>query len=491
MNSGRRRAVEVARTRATAAPSRVELEVAWQRLSAAGHQHLFDHWEARPADARRKMEDSLRSMADAALELVRLLGVDGSPVTEARPRPPEGSRSTGVTPAPVWVPAGGERETLRATGEERLRLGACACLTVAGGQGTRLGASGPKGVFPISPLRRASLFQLFAEKLLAAKRRYGAAIPWLVMTSPLNHDETVAFFERNAHFGLPSNDVTFFPQGMNPVFDDVGRLALAVDGGLLLSPDGHGGVLKALRAACAQRLEERAIRHIFYGQVDNPLLTFPDPMFLGAHLESESQLSTKVIARRSADERMGVACLRDGVPHIVEYTDIDSELASARDDSGNLRLAFGSIAAHIMDVPALFDWESDLPLHTARKEADILTVNEQGVQIERSMVIKYERFVFDAIPNARGAIFFGCDRDEEFAPLKNQSGDDSIETCQQGQSNKFRAWCEQIGIAVSTQDARGAPVVLEVSPLFADSAPELKARLHNTVTRIDESRLFA
>ncbi len=466
----------------------MEPQAARERLAAADHDDLFAHWDARPAGARRQLEASLRLLDDDAFALIaRLQAV----TQEGEDAAGTGGSGGTLTAAPVLMPVDAELGRLREQGEEVLRGGVCGCLTVASGQGTRLGIGGPKGVFPVSPVRNASLFQVFAEKLRAAERRYGTTVPWFVMTSPLNHAETEAFFQDNEFFGLREGAVTFFPQGMHPVFDQQGRLMMAADGGLMQAPDGHGGVLRALRIAAADQLASAGVRYLFYGQVDNPLLTFPDPVFVAAHQAAGSQLSTKVVARKSAGEKMGVPCLRDGAPEIVEYSDIDSEVAAARDGEGNLLLAFGSIAAHVMDVPALFDWGSRLPLHVARKEAEVLVPTAAGATVERTTVIKYEHFVFDAIQRARSPLFVACERAEEFAPLKNETGDDSIATCRQGQSDKYRGWCEQAGIPVARVDADGQPVLVEVSPLFADSVAELKTRLQNTVTRIDETSLFA
>ena len=469
----------------------MELKSARERLSAAGHDHLFAHWAVRPERARHQLEASLRSLDEDALALVarHQSATKKAPVSTGRSGP-NGGAGRGVAPAPVLTPTGAELHTLRGRGEETLRAGVCGCLTVAGGQGTRLGVAIPKGAFPISPVRDASLFQVFAEKLRAAERRYGVRVPWFVMTSPLNHAQTQKFFERNSFFGLPADAVTFFPQGMHPVFDQAGRLTMSVDGALLQSPDGHGGVLRALRIAGADRLVATGVRYLFYGQVDNPLLTFPDPVFVGAHQAAGSDLSTKVVARRSATEKMGVPCLHNGELEIIEYSDIDPKLAAQRDQEGNLSLEFGSIAAHIMDVPALFEWESRLPLHVARKDAEVLVPTAGGAKVERIQVVKYEQFVFDAIPRARSPLFMSCERSEEFAPLKNKTGDDSIETCRMDQSNKYRRWCEHAGIEVANLDASGEPILVEVSPLFADSAAELKTRLQDTVIRIDETRLF-
>jgi UDP-N-acetylglucosamine/UDP-N-acetylgalactosamine diphosphorylase len=336
---------------------------------------------------------------------------------------------------------------------------------------------------------------VFAEKLLAAGNRYATAIPWYVMTSPLNHDETVAFFRQYDYFGLSSADVSFFAQGLNPVTDGDSKLLLAPDGAILLSPDGHGGVVKALRLAVrAEGFAARGLRHLFYCQVDNPLLAVPDPVFLGAHLQRQSQVSTKVVARQGPQEKMGVACLRAGVPQIVEYSDIDPEAAAATDANGALVLRYGSIAAHLFEIPDLFASEPHLPIHVAHKQQQVLVPADVGEHVQNQTVTKYEQFVFDAIPTCQHSLFLAVDRAEEFAPLKNSTGADSVATCIQGQSDKFRRWLSQCGIEVLATDSHAAPVLVEVAPLYADSVAELQIQLQNSarrsVTRIDENSLF-
>ncbi len=227
-----------------------------------GQEHLFDSWGARPADMKKKLLADLASLDFSRLD--ELL---------ARLREPASGRvNHDLVPAP-YIPRSAPDAAAREMGEDLIRRGKTAVLTVAGGQGSRLGFDGPKGMFPISPIRKQTLFALHAEKLLAARRWYGAQIPWLIMTSPSNRAETEEYFRREAWFGLGASSVIFFTQGMFPTLSPAGRLLMAPDGGLFFNPNGHGGVIAALRDSGAlQEARDRGVEELFYFQVDNPLV---------------------------------------------------------------------------------------------------------------------------------------------------------------------------------------------------------------------------
>ena len=272
-----------------------------EAFEAIGQGHLFAHWDARPAGMRRRLLEDLETL-DAGL-VASLAG-------RLAAGPPRPSRVEPASFASLREIAA-DREA-RGLGEELVASGRTAFLTVAGGQGSRLGFEGPKGLFPVTPLRRLTLFALFAEKLLAARRRYGAAIPWLIMTSRGNHEDTRRAFERADWFGLGAATVRFFTQGMLPALSPDGRLLLAADGGLFWSPDGHGGVIGSLRSSgLLAELAAAGVEELFHFQVDNPLVTVPDPVFLGFHrraavrrlVEGRREVGTRGEARRHRDDR--------------------------------------------------------------------------------------------------------------------------------------------------------------------------------------------
>jgi UDP-N-acetylglucosamine/UDP-N-acetylgalactosamine diphosphorylase len=359
----------------------------------------------------------------------------------------------------------------RAAGESALRAGRVAAFTVAGGQGTRLGYSGPKGTFPVTPVRHRTLFQVFAWKILAAGRRYGRPLHWFVMTSHENHAETEAFFGENGHFGLDRARVHFFRQGRMPAVDFSGRILLKARDSLALSPDGHGGSLRALeRSGALDLLAAEGVDTLSYFQVDNPLVRCVDPAFIGWHLTRGSEMSSKTVPKAYPEEKLGHFCERRGRLVVIEYSDLPLALQMERDPStGALRYEAGSIAIHAIDrefIRRLARGSDGLPFHRADKR--IATVDAAGSEVrpEKANGVKFELFVFDALPFARNPIVVETSRADDFSPVKNAEGVDSPATCRADQLRQFARWLRSAGAAVPA-DPTGLPEAsLEVSPLF-------------------------
>lgn len=460
-----------------------------ERFIALGQEHLFAHWEARPPEMKRKLLADLADLDETRLEELRDLLSESS----ARSADPGTGGPQTLEPAPYVALSRSAADTAaRGIGEDVIRAGKTGVLTVAGGQGTRLGFDGPKGMFPISPIRKASLFALHAEKILAARRWYGAGIPWLIMTSPLNRAATETYFKENDWFGLGSSSVHFFSQGTLPSLSGDGGLVMAPDGGLLLNPNGHGGVIEALReSGVLGDMRQAGIEELFYFQVDNPLVCAPDPVFLGFHRRERSEISSKVVEKAYAEEKLGVIVKRDGKPTVIEYSDLDPSLMRALGPDGRLLYSQGSIAVHILNTEFLDRPGLMLPYHMARKKVKALKPTANGTETVEEEAVKMERFIFDAIPLASCALFFETDRAEEFAPLKNHDGVDSIETCIRGQVEKAARWLSSCGVEVP-RDAAGRPLhALEISSLYALDTAVLAAKRGSLKDRIDEDTLLA
>ena len=362
-------------------------------------------------------------------------------------------------------------------GEAALRAGRVAAFTVAGGQGTRLGFDGPKGTFPVTPVRNASLFQVFAEKILAAGRHYGKPIPWFIMTSVINHEETVDFFERHGHFGLDPEKVHFFSQGLMPAVDDEGKILLAEKGRIALSPDGHGGSLRALvRSGAIDRMEADGIDTISYFQVDNPLVRCVDPAFLGFHLLANSEMSSKALPKAYPEEKVGVFC-RDGQGRevVIEYSDLPERLATERDAEGQLRFRAGSIAIHVFDrdfVKRLGngnDPEAELPFHLARKKVAHTDSTGERIDPAEPNAWKFEMFVFDALPFARNPVIIETAREDDFSPVKNAEGTDSPRSAKKDQLRQYARWVKAAGLPMEVDESGLPAVKFEISPLLADT----------------------
>lgn len=396
-----------------------------------------------------------------------------------------------LEPAPYY-PHGGDFDAAkyRAVGEELIRQGRMAAFTVAGGQGTRLGWDGPKGTFPATVVTGKPLFRVFAEQLLATQRKYGLesrglAIPWYIMTSPINDADTRAFFADNNYFGLRRRDVFMFPQGVLPSFDaSTGKLLLAHKHEIAMNPDGHGGSIKALRASGAiEDMVGRGIEHISYFQVDNPLVKCIDPVFIGLHAaapDSSAEFSSKMVAKAYAEEKVGVFCRADGKTMVIEYSDLPQDLANQKDETGRLRFNAGNIAIHIIGVRFVQHLTADplrfgLPFHRADKKVPHIDV-ETGQRVEPSHpnAVKLEAFVFDAIPLAKRSIVMETSRTEEFAPIKNAQGVDSPATSHQIQSDRNGEWLRRLGVQIPQSNGH-VQAKIEINPLTALEPDDLQA----------------
>ncbi|MCH6257758.1 UDPGP type 1 family protein [Puniceicoccaceae bacterium K14] len=376
-------------------------------------------------------------------------------------------------------------------GESALRDGKVAAFTVAGGQGTRLGYNGPKGTFPISPIKSKTLFQLFAEKVGAARVLYGAEIPWFIMTSHVNHDATVSFFEENAYFGLAEGSVKFFKQGRMAAVDFDGKIILEGKGTIAMSPDGHGGALRALeRSGAIAEMKSKGIEILSYFQVDNPLVQVIDPYFIGFHIKSGSAMSSKMLPKAYEAEKLGHFCELDGKQIVVEYSDMPEELTALRDEEGKLKFIAGSIAIHIMDVAfidkiASAESSVQLPFHKAVKK--IACLNEGGETVKPSDAngIKFEMFVFDALPFADRALVMETTRLNDFSPVKNAEGVDSPESSRADQQKLYANWLASKGVELEV-DESGVPVKnIEIAASFAYSSETFDAKWAESTPDVD------
>ena len=442
-----------------------------ERLRKHGQEHVFLWWERLNPRQCRELQEQLQ-----ALDLDLL-----SRLYEERDRTIRLPDPGHVAPIPAARLDAGDKQT-RGRGEEALRRGEVAALVVAGGQGSRLGFDHAKGMFPIGPVTHKSLFQIHAEKVLALGRRYGKPVPLLIMTSPATHDETEAFFKEHAFFGLPPAEVFFFCQGTMPALDlATGKLLLERPYRLFTSPNGHGGTLTALAdSGLLDKMRARGIRQVFYFQVDNPLVSVADPLFLGHHLAVNAEASSKVIPKESPWDKLGNLVLVDGRCSIIEYSDLPEEMARETDESGRLRFWAGSPAIHIFAVDFLkrvTQGSLRIPYHVARKKVPYLDEHGKLVQPTKENALKFEMFIFDVLPLAERWTVAETSRREEFMPLKNAAGPDSPHTTRQAISNLAAEWLTQAGISVPRTPAGDAAVNLEISPLYALDAAELAAKV--------------
>jgi UDP-N-acetylglucosamine/UDP-N-acetylgalactosamine diphosphorylase len=367
------------------------------------------------------------------------------------------------------------------TGENAIRAGEVAIFLVAGGQATRLGIEAPKGTLPITPVRNKPIFEHHAEKIRALSRKYNVSLPYYIMTSETNQESTREFFELNRYFGLRREDVFFFRQEMMPALDFEGRLILDEKDHIFTSPNGHGGSITSLkRSGALDDMKARGIRHIFYFQVDNVLIKMADPLFIGRHIENGAEMSAKVAPKTTPEEKVGVVCVVGGRTNVIEYSDLSDEHMYARNPDGSLTFSAGNLAIHVLDVgfvERLNRKKEWLPFHTAEKAVPFLNTEGELIKPNGKNGLKFEKFVFDALSSAQATAIVEVDRDEEFAPIKNASGVDSPDTARELMMRLYTKWLEQAGVSVPRDEQDRPKGPIEISPLFALDAGELKQNL--------------
>jgi UDP-N-acetylglucosamine/UDP-N-acetylgalactosamine diphosphorylase len=389
-------------------------------------------------------------------------------------------------PEVVEVPVGPDDDArdarAREAGEDALTSGEIALILLAGGQGTRLGFDGPKGDFPFAPITGRTLFAHHAAKVGALRARYGARLPWYLMTSPENDGATKASFTSNDWFGLEPGSVEFFIQGTLPAVDRVsGKILLAAPDSLALSPDGHGGLLTALRAnGVLDALRADGVRTIFTFQVDNPLVRVARPELVGHHRLAGAEMSSVVVRKLHGAERMGVVARAGQQTVLVEYSDLPEELATRTTPSGGLAFWAGSIAVHCLELDLaerLTDDGGRLPLHRALKRVPHIDAGGSLIDPVDPNGIKFESFLFDALPFAKATVTVEAERADEFSPIKNASGDDSPATARRDLNRLFAGWLAEAGVDVPRTTA-GEPLHdIEIDPWFALDGRELAERL--------------
>jgi UDP-N-acetylglucosamine/UDP-N-acetylgalactosamine diphosphorylase len=447
-----------------------------EKLAAVGQEQVLSFFDALPEAGKTRLQGQLAQQDLGLLKSLAEQYVIKKPEihlpTEIKP----------VAPLPRHPAPGQEKLYADATarGLELLKAGKIGAFLVAGGQGTRLGYDGPKGEYKVTPLKQKPLFQTFAEQLLNHSRTAGKSIPWYIMTSEVNDAPTRAFFENHNYFGYPKADVFFFQQGMMPAFSMDGKLLLGEKDSLALSPDGHGGSLRALdRSGALADMKKRGVEHLSYFQVDNPLVHTIDPLFLGLHDLTGSEMSSKIVPKAGPLEKVGNFCIGDGKVQVIEYSDLPEHLAKQTDAKGGLAFNAGSIAIHALRVSFIARLNAggrlELPWHRAEKKVPYVDADGNVVKPEKPNAVKLEQFVFDAIPLAANPLVFTTSRAEEFSPVKNAQGDDSPATCRRDQIRRHAEWLELAGVNVPRANSEPAAVI-EISPLYATSAQQLKAK---------------
>lgn len=320
-----------------------------------------------------------------------------------------------------------------AEGLKKIREGKVGAVLLAGGMGTRLGSDDPKGMFCIGETRDLYIFECLIHNLMDVVKAAGNYIHLFVMTSDLNHEKTVRFFQEKKYFGYPKDYVTFFQQQMAPACDRNGKLLMESKNKIAVSPNGNGGwFLSMQRSGALSIAKEAGIEWLNLFAVDNVLQRICDPVFVGATVLENKTVGSKVVRKVSPDERVGVMCLEDNKPSIVEYYELTDEMRHETDERGERVYNFGVILNYLFRVDELEDIvNTSLPYHVVEKKVNYLNEDGELVKPETPNAYKFEQLVLDMIHLAKSCLPFEVVREREFAPVKNKEGVDSVDTARE------------------------------------------------------------
>jgi len=468
-------------------PSESELKEVRDKYEKAGQGQVFAFYDdlklAEQATLFQQLQpidpEHINKITDRALNPPKSESEDAKPKLE--PLPESATTSTISS-------EGDDLDKWYKSGLELIAANQVGVVLMAGGQGTRLGSSAPKGCYDIGLPSKKSLFQLQAERILKlqhlAEKKHGkqeVVIPWYIMTSGPTRKPTEQFFDDNKYFGLNRNNVIFFEQGVLPCITMDGKILLETKSKVAVAPDGNGGLYQALvSSGVVQDLGERGVKHIHAYCVDNCLVRVADPVFIGFSAEKNVDIATKVVRKRNAKESVGLILQKNGKPDVVEYSEIDSETAEATDskDSSLLKFRAANIVNHYYSysfLESIPQWMDKLPHHIAKKKIPHVDEKGNAVKPEKPNGIKLEQFVFDCFPFL-SMDKFACmevKREDEFSPLKNArgTGEDDPDTSRKDILQQGKRFLQAAGATVTGEDPEEG---VEVSPLISYSGEGLE-----------------
>lgn len=322
-------------------------------------------------------------------------------------------------------------EYLTDIGEDVIKNNQYAVVTMAGGQGTRLGHKGPKGTFllNVSP-KPMYLFEILATNLIKANKKYGITLNWYIMTSTENDDQTEKFFEEHNYFNYPKESIKFFKQGNLPLIKEDGKLLVDENYNIKLAADGNGCIYKAMSEdGILNDMNQKGIKWIFIGSVDNALLNMVDPVLLGLTISDKNEIGSKSVVKNNPHEKVGVFCKKNNVPAVIEYSELPESMAEETDEDGELLFGESHIMCNLYSINALEKIsKKTLPYHSAHKKASYLMENGKMFEATEPNAYKYEAFIFDGFNFFDNISILRGKREVDFAPIKNATGNDSPET---------------------------------------------------------------
>lgn len=394
------------------------LEQAKEKLAAYGQQHLLKYYDELSAEEQQALIGQIEATDMSILAACR--------------HKEELTQKGKITPLAAMEldEIEANRESFTAAGLKIIRAGKVGAVLLAGGMGTRLGSEEPKGTYNVGLTRELYIFECLINNLTDVVRQADVWIHLFVMTSDKNHDATIAFLQEHAFFGYNPEYVHFFKQEMAAATDFQGRIYLEEKGKLSTSPNGNGGWFISMKnTGMLDLIKKAGIEWLNVFAVDNVLQRIADPCFVGATVLKRCVVGAKVVRKNAPDEKVGVMCLEDGRPSIVEYYELTDELMNAKDEKGNPAYNFGVILNYLFQVSALEGLlAKNLPLHIVEKKIPYLDESGKPVKPEEPNGYKYESLVLDMIHQLDSCLPFEVVRNREFAPIKNKTGVDSVES---------------------------------------------------------------
>lgn len=399
----------------------MNFEQAKEKLHKAGQEHVLAYYEELTKEQKELLLSQIEDTDFGVLASVK---------------DHKGGTARGkITPlAAMELPQiEAEHEKYKGKGLEAIRKGKVGAVLLAGGMGTRLGSDHPKGMYNIGITKDVYIFQRLIENLLDVVKEAEAYVPLYVMTSDKNHEDTTAFLKEHDYFGYPEEYITFFMQEMAPACDYEGKVYLEEKWKLSTSPNGNGGWYSSMyKWGIAQKAIADGVEWLNVFAVDNVLQRIADPCFVGAVIDRGCACGSKVVRKCAPDEKVGVMCLEDGRPSIVEYYELTEELMDAKDEKGDPAYNFGVILNYLFKVSDLEKIrEKKLPLHVVEKKIPYLDQQGNKVKPTEPNGYKFEQLVLDMIHELDSCLPFEVDRRKEFAPIKNATGVDSVESARQ------------------------------------------------------------
>lgn len=394
-----------------------------KKLKKAGQEHLLKYYERITDD--KKKENFLNSILTIDFDAINEIYLDSKKNITNKDFVIEPIKF--IDKEKIDEKEYAEYEKL---GKDIIKSGKLAVVTMAGGQGTRLGHTGPKGTFDLGLESHKSIFEILCDTLKSENERYGVSVPWYIMTSDENNAETVEFFEKHNYFGYNKGDIFFFTQSKLPMVDTNGKCLIDEKGNIKEAADGHGGIFKSiLKSGALYDMQSRGIEWVFIGGVDNVLVKPVDPVLIGLSIKDNVDAAGKSIIKANPHEKVGIFCKRNGRPSVIEYSEISDELAEERLENGELKYAESHILCNLFSLNAINKIASiDLPYHVAFKKAKYIDCDGNLIVSEKPNVYKFESFIFDAFEKLDDLVVLRVKRENEFAPVKNAEGEDSPET---------------------------------------------------------------